>query len=166
MTQKPNETNATYRTYMKNDDGMSGGMRKALREIRGDKAGLLEENERNLADIKRLEFVENEIVDLYGDDEEEKPKRRKQGKGKTKVAPETNGANGDGRGRGFAPHIQAVVSQAGKLPEPITMEALHVASGADKKLCSNVIVKLAAKGWIERAGRGEYRRTSLFATSE
>jgi hypothetical protein len=49
------------------------------------------------------------------------------------------------------------------LPEPFTAAALQVGLGLkDLKAGSNRITRWLVRGWIERCGRGQYRRTANF----
>lgn len=148
-------------------DQMSKPMREAILEIDGDILALHEENEANTRDMTRLRALRAELADLYGDPapapaqhrKAQKPTRRR----KTPAASPTEPAAESVRnGRGWAPHIQVLVNAAGKLTEPITRENLHVATNGDKKLLGNVIARLTAKGWLEKIGRGQYRRTKEF----
>ena len=48
-------------------------------------------------------------------------------------------------------------------PEPFTNASLKISSGVDDMKCvSNTLTRAQAKGWLAKAGRGEYTRTNSF----
>ena len=79
----------------------------------------------------------------------------------------TGGATAAGAGtgdRGKAPSADTVkvVAVMRTCPEPFTTASLTVATGLKVKLIGNLLARYAENGYLERVGRGEYKRTQTF----
>lgn len=140
---------------------MAPHFRKAVLEIDSDIAGLQQ-------DIARLQITRGTIVELYGGESEipavQTPERPAAAKTKK---PKTGGASGSvapGAGVGRAPSADYVKLMASvrTAPEPFTAASLGVNTGIETKFCANKLFAWQQRGWLEKAGRGEFKRTATF----
>ena len=151
---------------------MAPHFRKAVLEIDSDIAGLQQ-------DIARLQITRGTIVELYGGESDipavqtigaprakaargdSRPtiKKAKTGGASAPVAP---GAAPEGFGRAPSADTVKLMATARTAAEPFTAPSLSVASGFARVFCTNKLNAWLEKGWLERAGRGEFKRTATF----
>jgi len=68
-----------------------------------------------------------------------------------------------GSGRKPGAETVRVMAAMRTAPEPFTVASLKVSSGVENPKCiSNAIVRAVAKGWLAKAGSGEYKRSGSF----
>jgi hypothetical protein len=152
---------------MKTTNEMSPHFRKTVAEIDQDIAQLN-------GDIARLQTTRETIVELYGGETELAPpkaekKTRKPRAVKTEAAaPERVALSAasvttlSGFSRVPSADTVALMAVARTMPEPISATTLSVTSGKERVFCTNNINRWAARGWLQKIGYGEYKRTSSF----
>ena len=119
-------------------------------------------------ELKQLNGARQTLAELFPDGQPAPAAVQTAGKVKKPKKEKTGGAvipaAGAVKPSGKAPSAETVRLTVAmrSCPEPFTVESLTVATGADKKACSNVITRGFTKGWLERAGRGEYKRSASF----
>ena len=141
---------------------MSPHFRKTVTEIDGDINKLT-------GDIERLKTTRDTLVDLYGGETEIAPTPPlKKARKKTGAVPDPvkgeapHGAGADAPGR-LSPESYALIGTVRALPEPLTAETIQVAGNLPtRKDGSNRLTVWFKKGWLERAGWGEYNRSKTF----
>jgi len=145
-------------------------IRRTLEEITAEITG-------RQGEIQKLIDVRTSLCELYdipaelpmGNLREKKPHKAR----KTKTAPAAlaspatpplseNSATPAGFSRPPSPESIELMAHARRMPEPVSAVTLSVASGKDRIFCTNSINRWAAKGWLEKTGRGEYKRTNTF----
>ena len=148
---------------MSTKNGMEPHIRKTIMDMDADILGLNK-------DITRLVSARETLVDLYSGDEEipAAPVADKKLKAVRVPRQPRAAATVVGAGRGRAPSAESVKVMAvmRSAPEPFTLDSLRVASGIENsKSISNALTRGKAKGWLESAGRGEYKRTKDFPST-
>lgn len=76
--------------------------------------------------------------------------------------PEESAPTATRSGRAPSGDYLKVLAQARTAPEPFTAASLGVNTGVDVKFCANKLFAWQQKGWLVKAGRGEFKRTKDF----
>lgn len=131
---------------------MSNHIKGAIAELEQRQAALTEEIEKTSGLIQSLR-------DLLPP-EDAKSGKRESGKAKTRQPARAPRAPREGS---ISMRDPGLIAEVRKMPEPITV-AMLVATGrfGKTKDASNYIVRAKSVGWLEKTGRGEYRRTRSF----
>lgn len=156
-----------------NENVMAAHHRKALAEISEDIAALQ-------SDIERLKGIRDGLIHFYGGDtpvEELLPSSSLPDRSAVRTSGSRNGGGrsvatepataraGGGPGRQPSAEYVKLMSAARTCPEPFTAASLHVATGIEKKFCANKLWKWQQKGFLEKVGTGEFKRTGTFPAS-
>lgn len=76
--------------------------------------------------------------------------------------PEEAASTPDRKGRAPSAEYVKVLAQARTAPEPFTAASLGVNTGVDAKFCANKLFAWQQKGWVQKVGRGEFKRAKEF----